>query len=338
MSWERIRGHREVVRRFVTAYVHDRLGQAYMLVGPEGVGKRLFARELAKAVLCERPREPLTACDACPSCLQVAADTHPDLLTLRTPEGRHELPVETMREFCGRLALKPVRGGRRVGLIEDADDFNPESANCFLKTLEEPPVGTLLLLVTTSTERHLPTVLSRCQVVRFGPLAAADVAEVLAQVGIDDPGRRERLARRAGGSVARALALNDEATWQTREDLLRGLTDSRPDFARLAEVWEQYVAEAGKDTAAQRTRAAVVTGFLLDALGSALRLAYGAKTDEADPSETERLRAFAERVGPDRLLELIEACLEADRRIERRVQVVLVIESVLDQWTRMSRG
>ncbi|MFO0826006.1 MAG: hypothetical protein U0792_23285 [Gemmataceae bacterium] len=117
----------------------------YLLVGPDGVGKRLFAHELAKALLCERPPAPLTACDSCPACAQVEAETHPDFHG--TPKGKQELPVDEMRAFCTQLAKKPSRGSRIVGIVEDADDFNAESANSFLKTLEEPPPGALLLLI-----------------------------------------------------------------------------------------------------------------------------------------------------------------------------------------------
>lgn len=334
MSWERVRGHAEAKQAFRAAFDRGRFGQSYLLVGPDGVGKRLFARQLAKALLCERPPEPLAACDSCPACAQVEAGTHPDLLFLRTPAGKHELPVDDMRAFCAQLSRKPVRGGRKVGVVEDADDFNAESANGFLKTLEEPPPGALLLLVGTGTDRQLPTILSRCQVVRFGPLAPADVSAVLKDQGIDDAARRDRLARLAGGSVSRALALDDEAIGQVREELVGGLTAERINFGKLAETWTKFYEEAGKDTAAQRTRVSVVIGFLIDSLRQALRLALGAEATGIDPAEEPRLRAFAKRLGADRVLELIEKCVEADYRVERRVQLVLVIESVLEQFTR----
>src|SRR3954464_13883221 len=128
MSWDRIRGQDEARQTFQTAWARGRLGQAYLFVGPDGVGKRLFARELAKALLCDRPPAPLTACDRCPSCAQVAAGTHPDAFVARKPEDKHDLPIDVVREFCAHLGRKPAKGGRKVGVIEDADDFNDESA------------------------------------------------------------------------------------------------------------------------------------------------------------------------------------------------------------------
>src|SRR5918995_6985068 len=134
MAWERIRGHDAAREQLLTAYGRGRLAHAYLFVGPPGVGKRLFAVELAKALLCDRPPAELTACDAWPSCAQVEAGTHPDFFTARKPEDKHDLPIDAVREFCSRLGLKPAKGGRKVGVVEDADDFNDESANCFLKT------------------------------------------------------------------------------------------------------------------------------------------------------------------------------------------------------------
>jgi DNA polymerase-3 subunit delta' len=334
MSWNRVRGHDAALSSFRTAFALGRLGQAYLFVGPEGVGKRLFARELAKSLLCERPPAPLTACDHCPACAQVEAGTHPDVFALRTPKDKHELPIEEMREFCKRLAQKATRGTRKVGVVEDADDFNASSANSFLKTLEEPAPGSLLLLLATSPDRQLPTILSRCQVVRFHPLKPADLRAILVENEVTDAAQLDRLVRLAGGSAAQALALADEDFWKVRQQLVEGLTSSRPSFGALAEVWQQFVEDAGKESAAQRLRASVVIRFLVEAVGHALRLSQGAEVPGLDAAEEERLRAFAERLGAERLLELADKCVEADFHVERRVQLVLVIESVLEQFTR----
>src|SRR5262245_45580533 len=213
MAWDRVRGHNVNRAGFEAAFARGRLGHAYLFTGPPGIGKRLFAGELAKALLCEAPPRPLAACDKCAACHLCAAGTHPDVFVAKTPDDKLELPVETVRDFCGQLALKPSHGARKVGIVEDADDFNEESANAFLKTLEEPAPGSVLLLLATAEEGQLPTIRSRCQVVRFRPLAAEDVAAVLKAQGVTDPARVEQLVRLSGGSPGQALALNDEAVW-----------------------------------------------------------------------------------------------------------------------------
>lgn len=332
MSWQRVRGHEAAVEQFRSAFTRGRLGQAYLLVGPEGVGKRLFALELAKALLCEKPPAPLTACDHCPSCAQVEAGTHPDVFRVRTPKDKHELPVEEIRAFCAQMAMKPTRGTRKIGIVEDADDFNEESANAFLKTLEEPPVGSVLLLRATSLDRQLPTILSRCQVVRFRPLKPDELGEILAKNGVNDPVKRERLVKLSGGSPGRALALGDDEFWTVRQSLLGGLTSTRPSFGSLAETWKNYYEAAGKETRGQRLRASLVLRFLIESLQQAHRLALGADVSGLDSTEAARLKPFAERLGPDRLLELIDKCVEADYLIDRKVQIILVVESVLESF------
>lgn len=333
MSWDRIRGHDDARQQLLAAFRRGRLGHAYLFVGPDGVGKNLFAVEFAKALLCEAPPAELTACDHCPACLQVAAGTHPDFATARKPDDKLEMPVEVMREVCANLALRPIRGGRRVTILEDADDFNEESANCFLKTLEEPPPGAVLILLATSAERQLPTVLSRCQVLRFKPLASADLKLALLDHGVKDPAVLDRLVRLSGGSVGRAVALADDSFWQFRQTLLAALGSSRPDPVSLATKVNQFVAEAGKDGADQRPRASLVIRLLADVLQSALRQSLGSEVPAADATERGQVRAIA-AAGPDALADMLEACAEADGYVERRVQVPLLVEQLADRVCR----
>src|SRR5262249_40213336 len=107
----------------------------------------------------------LEACDSCPSCVQVEAGTHPDFLCVGRPEDALEFPIDLMRNLCQRFSLKSARGHGKVVLLDDADDLNEESANCFLKTLEEPPPRSVLILIGSSPDRQLSTIVSRCQVV-----------------------------------------------------------------------------------------------------------------------------------------------------------------------------
>src|SRR5439155_23234577 len=133
-----------------------------------------------------------------------------DLFVVGRPEDSHELPIEVLRELCGNFSLKSARGRGKVALLDDADDLNDAAANCFLKTLEEPPPRSVLILIGTTAERQLATILSRCHVVRFAPLPDEVVAAILTQHDIHDSALIQRVVRAAGGSPGQALALADK--------------------------------------------------------------------------------------------------------------------------------
>ena len=333
MAWQKIQGHDAARHQLFTAFRRGRLAHAFLFTGPVGVGKHLFATEFAKALLCENPPAELTACDRCQACAQVMAGTHPDFYTVRKPLDRHDLPIDDMRLFCNQLALKPSRGKRAVGIVEDAEFMNDSSSNCFLKTLEEPPPGSVLILLTSTTEGQLSTILSRCQVVRFHPLPPLAVATVLATHDITDSTQVQRLVRLANGCPGQALALNDDALWAFRETMLATMTSPRPDSVTLAERWFKFVEEVGKESAAQRARASLVIRMVMDAIQTGLRLALSDETVVTN-SEIETLRRFAVQYGPDQLATWLEDCAEADYLIDRKVQLILVIESLSDKLCR----
>jgi len=336
MSWQRIRGHDHLIQAFDLVSRRGRLAHAYLFTGPPGVGKRLFAGELAKALLCEGAKgrvgegAKLEACDRCSACALVEAGTHPDLETAGRPEGKSELPVEIVRRLARSLDLKPARGHGRIVILDDADDLNEESANCFLKTLEEPPPGALLILIGTDADRQLPTIVSRCQVIHFRPLSEPVVADLLASQPIEDWAFIQRLARLSGGSMGLAQALAEPELWEFRRKLLQGLTQPRPDTIGLAQDWTKFVEEAGKETAVQRRRAALVLHLLIDFLNDALSLSVGKSPRLALEGDLPLLQKLVRQVDADRLIQMSDRCLEADIQLDRYVQIVLVIEALLD--------
>jgi DNA polymerase-3 subunit delta' len=332
MSWSQVRGHDRLIEAFTRAAQRRRLAHAYLFVGPSGVGKRRFAVELARAILCEAPPpgSVLAACDRCESCLLVAAGTHPDFFVVRRPEEKNELPLEIMQELCKNFALKTARGHGKVAIVEDADDLNEESANCFLKTLEEPPPRSVFILIGSSAEQQLPTIRSRCQVVPFAPLSEADVRAALQAEGITDPSRLDRLVRLSAGSPGQALALADDALWERRRTLLEGLAQARPDSIALAKALVEFAEEAGKEASLQRRRAALVLRCLIDALGDALAVRVGAPAPSCGSDELPLLTALTERASAENLAAMIERCLQAEVQLDRYVQLSLVVEGLLD--------
>lgn len=324
--------HEEVYRRFRRTLAHHRLASTYLFVGPDGVGKRSFARLLTAALLCKgAPDADLSPCGHCESCRLLAAGNHPDVIQVARPDGKSVLPIDlfigdkehrNQEGLCHEIALKPFLGDRRVAIIDDADDLNVESANCLLKTLEEPPPRSLLILVGRSLSRQLPTIRSRCQVVRFGPLAEATVARVLRDEGLLEEGEdADRLAAAGGGSVSRALAARDTAAAEFSETLLMYLAKAQFDPIRLAAEAVAFSAEGGAEPSAKRARLA---GLIGAAVGHYRRAMTGQEGAELDPHTAVRC---------------LELCLDAEAALGRNAnQATLVQAWLTGLWRAQRRG
>jgi len=331
MPWQSLRGHDRVVASLRRALAQGRFPHAFLFAGPEGVGKLAFALRLAQALLCERvPEAELEPCGACPGCVQAIGGTHPDLLRVARPEDRHELPIRVIRDLCLDLGLKPARGGRKVAVVDDADDMNDEAANAFLKTLEEPPAGSVLILIGTSTEAQLDTILSRCRVVRFDPLPEAELAAVLLEQGVTDgPEAAARLAMLAEGSVSRARGLADPALTDFRRGLLDEIAAPNGfDAPAMARWIEAFVKSAGKEGSAQRDRARLVVGELLHLFRGTFRQVAGLAQPSSDPADRRAVDHLAARLDAEAVLSLADRCLEADYHVRRKLYMPLILDDL----------
>jgi DNA polymerase-3 subunit delta' len=205
VSFSRVVGHPEGLAFLRAALAAGKLPHALLFSGPAGVGKRLAALETAKALLCGRGKGE--ACDACDACSRADRGLHPDL-ALIAPNEKQNVTIGDVRQLIAGVQLKPLEGPVRAALIDGADRMNEEAQNALLKTLEEPPHGAHILLIAAGEAGLLPTVLSRCQRVRFGPLSAGETREALGRAGVAAE-EAELLAALAHGSPGRALELRD---------------------------------------------------------------------------------------------------------------------------------
>ena len=259
MSWHGIEGHDARSRDVPPALGRGRLASSFLFAGPAGIGKRTFALKLAQAMLCQqRPEAALDPCETCPSCTMALAGTHPDIEVVAKPADKAFLPLELLigeREhrgqegLCHNIGLKPFMGGRKIAIIDDADFLNAEGANCLLKTLEEPPPQSVLILIGTSPAKQLPTIRSRCQLVRFRPLEPEMVAELLRRAG---PGRRRGRGPAAGPAQRRERRSGRWSwpipeLWAFRGTLYERLAAPTLDSVRLAPAVSAFVDEAGKE-------------------------------------------------------------------------------------------
>ena len=270
--WQGILGHDRIVERFRHAAAQGRLSGSFLFVGPPGVGKATFAYKLAQALLCQtRSEAALDPCNTCTGCQLVLAGNHPDIHIVRKPPDKSFIPLELfvgerdrrMREgLLYELSLKPFLGGRKIAIIDDADYLHAESANCLLKTLEEPPPQTVIILIGTSPARQLPTIRSRCQLVRFQPLAPEMVEEILLREGVvSEPGQARQLALLSEGSLEQARQLADAQLWAFRKTLWTALSQPRMDPLQVAEQVAAQVESAGAEAAARRQRLRVIVSM-----------------------------------------------------------------------------
>ena len=275
MAWQEIVGHDRIVGQFRKALARKRLASTFLFIGPAGIGKRTFALKLAQAMLCDLVAEDrLDPCGTCPACQQVMANTHPDLDLVAKPEDKAFIPLDLligdddhrMREgLCYNLSLKPFSGKRRIAIIDGADYFNKEGANCLLKTLEEPPPKAVIILIGTSEQRQLPTIRSRCQIMRFRPLAVPEIEALLVQQGIvDSPAKANSIAERCEGSLARAAELLDDSFLEFRNELLDNLSRREFEVVPLAKAASSLVEAAGKDGALKRARLKQIMNAAVD--------------------------------------------------------------------------
>ncbi len=352
-GWERLRGHREQIEMFRRSVSRGRLGQAYLLTGPEGVGKKKFASILAQCLFCQQHgRAHLEPCGTCHSCKQQAAGTHPDFSLVELLPGKNELLIEQFigpqerrgkEGLCHDLSLKPMSANRRIAAIDDADKMNHAAANALLKTLEEPPHGSLLLLVASNADHLLPTIRSRCQEVRFGPLNSEDVAVLLVETGIAESAEdAAEIAAACDGSLAVATELADSELRAQRRALFDALAADPYYSVETAARVMSSIEAAGGDAAVQRRRAAWFIRFCLDFYREVLEHMSGvALQRDVNLSRADSLRSrfpAAEADAVEVVGSLIERVVVAQQHLDRRMSVGLCMESLFDDLGRMTRA
>ncbi len=219
MPFDGIMGQDKAITVLRNALRNGRLAHAYLFIGPEGVGKRLTATTLFKAMNCQSPPGPGDCCEKCPSCIKVNSSNHADFIVLE-PEGE-TIKIDQIRDMQKRLRFRPLEGGRRACILNAADCLNDAASNALLKILEEPPQETHLFLITSRPHKLLPTILSRCQWVKFRPLSPGQIAQILQRDHSLEGGKAHFYASLAGGSVGQAVSLSDRVDFEKRLGWLR---------------------------------------------------------------------------------------------------------------------
>jgi DNA polymerase-3 subunit delta' len=338
MPFSAILGQDRALSSLRAALRRNALHHALLFAGPSGVGKGTAALALAQALNCEQGGDD--ACGACGPCQKIAKGIHPDVLVLSEERvmakaGRWEprggkapskdIVVDQIRDVVDRrLALRRFEGRRRVVIVDPADAMNPQAQNALLKTLEEPPEDTVLVLVSSAPDSLLPTVRSRCLRVAFAPLPEALVAERLAADGWA-PSQARLAAALSGGSLGRALEL-DAGALEVRRQAVEAAAALGPGDAG---AWIAFARAQGEDREAARETCELLLVWLRDVL--ALQAAgEGARLALADLGGAARRVAGA--TAPVEILRRVAGVRTALSGLRQNAAAALCLERMLIGW------
>ena len=357
-----------------------RVPHSYIFHGPEGVGKGLLARQWAKLLLCSQPvRDTLAGggadcgpggsqsysgyeidncCDSCQDCHLAEAGTHPDMhrisrrLSRHTKAGRTSqliaLPIDVVREYVIEPAgVFPSRGRARVFIIEEAHAMSRSAQNSLLKTLEEPPENTFLLLITSKPDMLLPTTHSRCQAIRFSTLPGSFIREKLKQANIEG-NQSDYWSDFCDGRLGEALTLAKMNLYGMKCDLIRMLAELNYGSVLLMAKWMiEQAKEFGRnfskeneesESSAVRRGQLCLLHMIIHAFRQALRMSVQTDTPKTDiPDQGEILRKIAEQYGPVGSGKAIRATYQAENKVHANVNGSLIFESLLLNYIDYAR-
>jgi len=230
LSFESLQGQDSAISYLKASLRNNRISHAYIFAGPDGVGKRLAAINFAKALNCASLVSG-SPCDQCSSCKKIESSNHPDIFTLKPEEEGASIKIEDVRILIKEIYLKPFEARKKVYIIESAEYMKHEAANALLKTLEEPPSDSVIILLTENIKSLFHTIVSRCQVVKFFPLKLREVEEILINKYSLSQADSHTLSHLSGGRLGEALKFKEGDIFTKRSLLINKIISSfRADF------------------------------------------------------------------------------------------------------------
>jgi DNA polymerase-3 subunit delta' len=300
------------------------LGMTLIFAGAEGVGKRQFALTLAKAANCQKPPQTNDdSCDACPVCERIQTNSYSDVMTIQ-PDGAY-IKIAQTRALTDDVQVRPREGRQRFFLIDEADRLREEAANSLLKTLEEPPPTSTIILLTSRPDALLPTIRSRAQRMNFAPLSIAEMEAYLAKTTPRALPDTQLLARLTGGRIGQATTIDLSDYRRERREMLEllELLAAGNNKYRLLKAAEHY----GKQERAAFER---MLHLLLNVLRDVfLVAASGSEAKVVNTDVTDKLQSLTEKIGVVRLMDWIKKFDELRRNLNININRQVATEAAL---------
>jgi len=311
----------------LTAYIEqDRVPQALLMTGSEGLGKHALAMQYTQALLCT-DKQASEACLQCESCKLFTANTHPDFMLLQPEEVGKAIKIDDVRAVISKLSLKPQYSAYRVVIIQPADRMNINSANAFLKCLEEPPERTVFLLLTEAMQSLPATIISRCQLMSLSVPKQSDVVGWLAEQGVTE--QIDLLLGLAEGSPLRALEYSKNNFLEQRSSCFDAWNKVALGLncpVSLAEKWQKMPVELLLKWLTLWTEDVVKCTFQT-------KPSLLFNKDLAGP-----LQGLAKNANKHKLFKFYDLLLKDSYRIKMQLNKQLLFEELLITWSQVGSG
>jgi len=347
------------VRLLISAFHTDKVAHAYIFAGIEGVGKFKTAWEFAKLLLCSEPAVKDNfpdSCGVCQSCIEFEAGSHSDFqyvykeLLEFTEDNKDkktpiDLSIDVIREFViQKVPIKPSLSVRKVFVISEGERLNKDSQNALLKVLEEPPAYCTIILLCTRLENLLPTIKSRSQTIRFGPVSEERIVEKLFQSGFDEQ-TSIFLARFSQGSLGNALSLAEleragAQIIQTKKELVKELAnlqyqqaiDLSENFLKkskqIAAVWSKTDEKTSKSDINRRA-AKIIIHTIISALTDAIKVNTKGSKAIINLDQVEQIQKIAKKFPPEQAGEKIADAYRTIQQLDSNVNEKLIFDRLL---------
>lgn len=325
MAFEEIFGNEPAKRSLIQAVLQDRVSNAYVLEGTQGVGKKLAAQTFARSLVCQHPTDQ-GPCDVCDACRKAKGRNHPDIIYLTRVADKASIGVDDVREqILKEVYLKPYLSSRRVFIIGEADALSVEAQNALLKILEEPPAYATFILCVTKQDQLLDTVLSRSCVISFFPLSVEEVTAFLEQhYGANE--KTKLFARLSQGSIGTAISLlSDEHTEQLYEASISAVLRLKQNPSAVRETADFLVAE--------KEHIAHITDFMQTFLRDCVLLQSGMEQQIIYENKRSDMRVFCDGISKKGLVAAFDRLTDLKLRMKQNLNYnASVLETVMRMW------
>jgi len=319
-----ILGHDRIIEVLRRSLRNGKTAHSYLFEGINGSGRRKTALAMIQALFCTSL--PDDACGLCPSCRKINGGNHPDIHLIAPLPDKRDISVEQLREMQHDLSLRPYEAPRKACIIDPAERMSVGAANSLLKTLEEPPGNALIILLTENAGVLLPTVRSRCQLIRFAPLSPEHMLTLLERSGMNSEAAA-LIVPMSGGSLQKALELDNEALVARREALLSRV--EQLNINRIATVFD-----SAEELSGNRDATLELLDMLLSFYRDAVHLGAG-NGDIVNRTVRGAIESIAARRTMPRNIELLERIYETRRDVQRNANPKLSLDHL---FMKMAEG